>query len=85
MLGEAQITRKEVNEALREMKAGKVAGLDECAVECLKFGGTSMLERLVRWLKVRPAAGEVPADWISVCVMPLYKEKGHKYECSSFR
>ena len=27
----------------------------------------------------------VPVDWMSACVIPLYKGKGDKYECTSFR
>ncbi len=27
----------------------------------------------------------MPMDWMSVCVVPLYKGKGDKYECTSFR
>lgn len=49
-----------MKEAAREMKAGNAAGLDECAVECLKFGGTSMTEWLVRQ---GLAAGAVSIDW----------------------
>ncbi len=27
----------------------------------------------------------VPIDWTSACVVPLYKGKGDKYKCASFR
>ncbi len=27
----------------------------------------------------------MPIDWTSTCVVPLYKGKGDKYECTSFR
>ncbi len=27
----------------------------------------------------------MPVDWTSACVVPLYKGKGDKYECTSFR
>ncbi len=27
----------------------------------------------------------MPTDWTSACVVPLYKGKGDKYECTSFR
>lgn len=29
--------------------------------------------------------GAVPLEWKSACVVSLYKGKGGKYECSSFR
>jgi len=51
-LNESLITREEVQEAVREMKAGKVAGLDGCVVECVKSGSVTVVEWLVRLLNV---------------------------------
>ena len=34
-LNNTQIRKDEVQEAVKEMKAGKVSGLDGCAVQCL--------------------------------------------------
>jgi len=84
-LNEALITREEVQEAVREMKAGKAAGLDGCAVECVKSGGATVVEWLVRLLNICFMSSLVPIDWASACVIPLYKRKGNKYECNSFR
>ena len=39
----ALITKEEVNEVVKEMKAGKAARLEECLVECLKNGSTSVI------------------------------------------
>ena len=35
--------KEEIQGAVKEMKTGKTAGLDGCAVECLKSGGTSVI------------------------------------------
>ena len=79
------ITAEEVQEAVREMKAGKAAGLDGCVVECLKCGGVIIIEWLVRMLNVCFESGRVPMDWVSACIVPLYKGKGDRYECTSYR
>ena len=84
-LNEAQISNEEVQEAVKEMKAGKAAGLDGCAVECLKKGGASVIEWLVRLLNVCFLTSLVPSDWTSACIVPLYKGKGERSECASYR
>uniref|UniRef100_A0A3P9JF00 ribonuclease H n=1 Tax=Oryzias latipes TaxID=8090 RepID=A0A3P9JF00_ORYLA len=84
-LNEALITGEEVEQAVGKLKVGKAAGVDGCAVECLKSGGAIVIEWLVRLLNVCFANGQVPLDWMSACVVPLYKGKGDKYECGSFR
>ena len=84
-LNEALITREEVQEAVREVKVGKAAGLDGCAAECVKNGGVTVVEWLLRLLNVCFLSSMVPIDWASACVVPLYKGKGDKYDCTSFR
>ena len=51
-LNERVMTLEEVGEAVNEMKSGKVPGLDEFPVECLKKGGMAVLEFLVRLLNL---------------------------------
>ena len=84
-LNERAISLEEVGEAVNEMKSGKAPGLDGFPVECLKNGGMAVLEWLVRLLKLRSDMGVVPMDWRGVCIVPLYKEKGDKCECSNSR
>ena len=79
------ISLVEVREAVNEMKYGKAPGLDEYPVECLKKGGMAVLEWLVRLLNVRFDMGVEPIDWRGACIVPLYKRKGDKCECSKSR
>ena len=44
-----------------------------------------MLEWLVRLLNLSFDMGVVPMDWHGVCIVPLYKGKGDKFECSNSR
>ncbi len=80
-ISEAFITREEVQKSVREMKAGKAAGLDGVAAECVKSGRATVVEWLVRLFNVCFLSSMVPIAWTSVCVDPLYKGKGDKYEC----
>ena len=52
-LNERAISLEEVGEAVNEMKSGKAPGLDGFPVECLKKGGTAVLEWLVRLLNFK--------------------------------
>ena len=54
-------------------------------MECLKKGGMAVLEWLVRLLNLSFDMGAVPMDWRGACIVPLYKGKGDKCECSNFR
>ena len=76
---------EEVERALDRMKTGKAPGLDGIAAECLKKGGTALTEWMVRLVNYSFESGEVPMDWMSACVVPLYKGKGDRHECSSYR
>ncbi len=55
MLGESNETlmvREEVQESVKEIKAGKTAELDGCAAECLKSYRVAVIGWLVRSLNV---------------------------------
>ncbi|XP_076031869.1 uncharacterized protein LOC143019772 [Oratosquilla oratoria] len=80
-----EIRKDEVKAVVKMMKAGKAPGLDGCHAECLKKGGSVMVDWLVRLSNVCWREGRVPEDWRSACIVPLYKGKGDKCECSSFR
>ena len=84
-LNERAISLDEVGDAVNEMKSGKAPGLDIFPLEYLKKGGMAVLEWLVRRLNVSFDMGVVPMDWRRACIVPLYKGKGDKCECSNSR
>ena len=84
-LNERAISLEEVGEEVNEMKSGKVPGLDGFPLECLKKGGMAVLKWLVRLLNLSFEMGVVPMDWRGACIVPLYKGKGDKCECSNSR
>ena len=68
---ERAISLEEVKEAVSEMKSGKAPGLDGFPVECLKKGGTAVLEWLVTLSNIKFDMGVEPMDWHGACIMPL--------------
>ena len=84
-LNERAISSEEVGKAVNEMISGKAPGLDGFSVECLKKGGMVVLEWLVRLLNLSFDMGVVPMDGRGACIVPLYKGKGDKSECSNSR
>ena len=70
---------------MNEMKSGNAPGLDGFPVECSKKGGMAVFEWQVRLLNLSFDMGVVPMDRRGACIMPLYKGKDDKCECSNSR
>ena len=70
---------------MNEMKSGKAPRLDGFPVECIKKGAMAVLEWQVRLLNLSFDMGVVPISWRGACIVPLYKGKGDKCECSNSR
>ena len=67
------------------MKSGKASGLDGFPVECLKKGGMAVLELLVKLLNLSFDMWVEPMDGYCARIVPLYKGKSDKCECSNSR
>ena len=77
---EVNCISKEVKNALRRMKKGKVVGADELPVEVWKCIGEmriKFLTRLFNRLFNRLLVGEwMPEEWRRNVLIPIYKNKG---------
>ena len=85
-LNERTISMEEVSigEAVNLIKSGKAPGQDSFRVLCLKKGGMSVLEWLVRLSNLSFDMEVVPMDRLGACmysIVPLHKGKGDKCEC----
>ena len=80
-----EITKGEVERALKDTKAGKAPGVDGVRAEMLKEGGVPVVEWLVRMFNICFVLSIVPVDWVGACIVPLYKGKGDVYECGNSR
>ena len=79
------ISEREVRKSMRRLKGGKSPGVDGITTEMLKFGG----EMVVKWMHLICSLawkkGIVPDDWIKAIIIPIYKGKGDRKECGSYR
>ncbi len=71
-------------EALRKLKLGKAPGSDGITAEMLKYG-----EVVVDWMmwicNLAWEQSKVPEDWRKATIMLLFKGKGNKEGCKSYR
>ena len=74
---ESEITRGEVERALKETKTGKAPGVDGVTGEMLKEGGVTVVEWLVRLFNVCFYLPVCPVEWVLGVIVPLYKGKGN--------
>ncbi len=80
-----EIGRSEVEKAVARLKCGKAAGMDRITAEMMKYGGDAVVEWMLLICERVWKEGEVPDDWKKAIIVPLYKGKGSRSECSSYR
>ncbi len=62
----------------------KQKGIDGITAEMLKCGGDVVTKWMVQICQVAWEGG-VPADWTKATTVPVYKGKGRRGECGSYR
>ena len=81
----AEVSRMDVERALKKMKKGKAVGPDEIPVEvwkCLGAEGTKWLTKLFNQILT---SEEMPAEWRASTLIPIFKNKGDIQECKNYR
>ena len=79
------VTRKEIRKAVKKLKLGKAPGSDGIRAEMVKYGGDVMIDILLKICKMAWEVGRVPGDWVLAVIVPLYKGKGCRDVCKSYR
>ena len=79
------IKRRDVRRAIGRLKMGKAAGIDGITAEMLKFGGEVVIDWMHLICNSAWEQGVVPEEWMRAIMVPVYKGKGCKDECSSYR
>jgi len=78
-------TLEEVTRAINKLRNGRAPGSDGIAAELLKYAMVP-IARALHFLFSRVwRTGQIPADWKDGILITLYKGKGPKSECSSYR
>ena len=82
---DAEPSLEETMLAIKQINSKKAPGLDGIPIELLKHGGTNLLTA-IHALIVSAWKGEpIPQDWVDVILIMLYKGKGKKSICGSYR
>ena len=79
-----QILKEEVEEAVRTMKTGKSAGIDNIPAELIKYGGPEMINALTIICQRIWTSKEWPDEWTKSILIPLPK-KGNLKKCQNYR
>ena len=79
------INEKEVEEAIKVVKAGKAGGPSEMVGEKLKAAGKKGIKRLTELCNQVVREGAIPREWELSNLIPIFKGKGNPMECGSYR
>ena len=78
------ILRVEVVAAIRTLKSGKAAGVDNIPAELIKHGGESVVDMLLLICNKIWQTGEWPTPWTQSLIITLPK-KGNLQQCQNYR
>ena len=78
------ILREEVEAAVKSLKPGKNAGVDNIPAELLQAGGETMIDALLNVCNKIWQTGEWPTPWTQSLVITLPK-KGNLLQCQNYR
>ena len=67
---------------MKEMKSGKVPGMGGFPLKCFQWKKNTNYQTMVP-LNLSFDMGVVHIDWRGACIVPHYKGKGDKCECSN--
>ncbi|KAJ0172339.1 hypothetical protein K1T71_012312 [Dendrolimus kikuchii] len=81
----SEITLEEIEWSIRSLKNGKAVGIDSVSAEMIKYGGTCVRDAFLSLCNLCWRTGKVPKDWRRAVIVPLYKGKGSRMECASYR
>ena len=80
----SQLTREEVEQAVKKLQNGKAAGEDEIVAEMLKSGGEVMIDWLLEILQEVWRTKQLPSEWKKSILVPVHKKKDRKV-CDNYR
>ena len=78
------ILREEVEAAVKSLKPGKSAGVDNIPAELIQAGGETMIDALLNICNKIWQTGEWPTSWTQSLVITLPK-KGNLQQCQNYR
>ena len=80
----SEVTREEVEVAVRKLKNGKAPGSDEIVAELVKNGEQVVVDWLLELLRELWRTKRVPQEWKNAIPIPLHKKRSRK-DCNNYR
>jgi hypothetical protein len=78
------ISREEVEQAIRRLKNNKSPGNDAVTGEMIKYAGDAMVNEIHKLCNEAWNQGKAPKEWSRSVLVPLYK-KGNAMDCRNYR
>lgn len=75
----------QIRKVINELAMGKATGVDGIASELYTYGGNSLMSLLNRLVSRCYNFAEVPEDWKTALIVPIFKNKGACNEISNHR
>ena len=79
------ILESEVQKSLLQSKRNKAAGIDGITTDMLLACKTTAIKWLTRLFNIAWDAQETPTDWQRAIIVPIWKNKGDKRDCETYR
>ena len=80
-----ELTEEEIMDIVENLEEGKATGPDGISNEMIKGGGKSLINSVMRMMKIVYKTEEIPAEWSTAYIKNIYKGKGSKKEMSNYR
>lgn len=81
---EKELSWREVEEAVKRMKKGRAAGVDEVTIEMVTAAGEIGMQWFYRVVRAIWKEMRTPGEWKKAVIVPIFK-KGNKKECQNYR
>ena len=82
---EPTILESEVRKVVKTSPKGKAAGVDGITTEAIHVCGETGIQWLTTIFQKAWEERRAPEDWQKAIVVPIWKKKGSKKDCSSYR
>ncbi|XP_043476186.1 uncharacterized protein LOC122507501 [Leptopilina heterotoma] len=72
---EEKLRKEEITKAMKNMKKGKAAGIDNIPYEVWMYGGVDLIDRFYTVIKKVWDGAGFPEDWKMAIITPIYKKE----------
>ena len=79
-----EVSKEEVERAVRKLHNGKAGGQDEVVAGLLKNGGEAVIDWLTEVIQQVWQTGKVPQEWKDATLIPIHKKRARN-ECDNYR